>query len=106
MFMHIFNLSLELVYELLVSDTYMKHVVVSCIINIGINLFISKLLLFPTNQKSDRHLVMGNYSNAMKLDKFTGVNSKRWKTRIQLWLSATRVFWVVSNPLACWYSFR
>jgi hypothetical protein len=42
--MHIFILSLALVYELLVSYTYIKHVVVSCIIIIGINLFISKLL--------------------------------------------------------------
>jgi hypothetical protein len=96
--MHIFNLSLALVYELLVSYTYTKHVFVSCIIIIGINLFIYKLLLFPTNQKPDRHLVMGNYSNAMKPDKFTGVNSKRCQTRVQLWL--IHVFWVVSNPLA------
>ena len=98
--MRIFILSLALVYELLVSYTYIKHVVVSCIIIIGINLFISKLLLFPTIQKLDRHLVVGNYSNAMKPNKFTGVNFKRWQTRAQLWLSTMRVFWVVSNPLA------
>jgi hypothetical protein len=52
-----------------------KHVVVPFII-VEMNLFIAKLLLFPTIQKP-RHLVMGNYSNAMKLDKFTGVNFKR-----------------------------
>jgi hypothetical protein len=45
------------------------------------------------------HLMMGNYSNAMKPDKFTGVNFKRWKTRAQLWLSAMGMFWVVGNPL-------
>jgi hypothetical protein len=43
--------------------------------------------------------MMGNYSNAMKPDKFTGVNFKRWKTRAQLWLSAMGMFWVVGNPL-------
>jgi hypothetical protein len=47
--MRIFILSLALVFELLVSYTHTKHVVVSCIIIIiGINLFISKLLLFST----------------------------------------------------------
>jgi hypothetical protein len=46
MLTRIFILSLALVFELLVSYTYMKHVVVSCIIIIEINLFISKLLLF------------------------------------------------------------
>jgi hypothetical protein len=83
-----------------VSYTYIKHVAFSCIIIIGINLFISKLLLFPTIKKPDRHLVMGNYSDAMKPDKFTGVNFKRWQIRAQLWHSAMGVFWVVSNPPA------
>jgi hypothetical protein len=40
--------SLALVNELLVSYTYTKHNFVACIIIIGVNLFISKLLLFPT----------------------------------------------------------
>jgi hypothetical protein len=53
--MHTFILSLALLYELLVSCTSTKHAVVSCIIIGGINLFISKLLLFPTIQKLDRH---------------------------------------------------
>jgi hypothetical protein len=30
---------------------------------------------------------MGKYFDAIKLDKFTGVNFKRWQTRAQLWLS-------------------
>jgi hypothetical protein len=42
-------MSLVLVCELLVSYTYTKHVVVSCIIIIIINLLITKLLLFPTS---------------------------------------------------------
>jgi hypothetical protein len=46
MFICIFILSLALVYELLVSYTYTKYAVVSCIIIIEINLFISELLLF------------------------------------------------------------
>jgi hypothetical protein len=54
------------------------------------------LLLFPTIQKPDRHLVMGNYADAMKPDKFTCVKLMRWQTITQLWLSAR----VVSNPPA------
>jgi hypothetical protein len=49
----------------------MKHVAPHFII-VKINLFITKLLLFPTIQKHDSHLVMGNYSEAMKSDNFTG----------------------------------
>ena len=43
---------------------------------------------------------MAGFSDAMKPEKFTGVNFKRWQTRAQLWLSAMGVFWVVSNPPA------
>lgn len=67
---------------------------------VGINLFITKLLFIPTIQKPYRHLVMAGFSDAMKPEKFTGVNFKRWQTRAQLWLSAMGVFWVVSNPPA------
>jgi hypothetical protein len=74
-----------------------QHVVVLFII-VKIDLFITNLLLFPTIQKPDRRLVMENYSNEMKPDKFTGVNFKRCQTRAQLWFSAMGVFWVVSNP--------
>jgi hypothetical protein len=63
-----------------VDYRYVKHVVVPFII-IGINLFITRLLLFPTIQKPYRDLVTGNYSYAMKPYKFTGVNFKRWQTR-------------------------
>jgi hypothetical protein len=72
-FVLIFLQSLALDYGLLVSYSYMNHVVVPLII-VGINLFITKLLLFPTIQKPDRHLVMANHSDAMKSDKFVGVN--------------------------------
>lgn len=35
----------------------------------------------------------------MKAEKFTGVNFKRWQTRVQLWPSTMNVFWVViSGP--------
>ena len=67
---------------------------------VGINLFITKLLFIPTIQKLYRLLVMAGFSDAMKPEKFTGVNFKRWQTRAQLWLSAMGVFWVVSNPPA------
>jgi len=40
------------------------------------------------------------YTDAMKPEKFTGVNFKRWQTRAQLWLTAMGVFWVVGNPPA------
>jgi hypothetical protein len=45
-FILVFLQSLGKDYELLVSYTYKKHVVVRLII-VGINLFITKLLLFP-----------------------------------------------------------
>ena len=45
---------------------------------VGINLYIAKLLLFPAIQKPDRHLAMTKgYTDAMKPEKFTGVNIKR-----------------------------
>jgi hypothetical protein len=78
---------------------FMKHDVVHFIIA-GYILFITKLLLFPTIQKLDRHLVMANYSDAIKPDKFTGVNFKRWQMRAQLWILAKGIFWVMSNPPA------
>ena len=75
--------------------------VVSLFLVVGINLCIAKLLLFPTIQKPDRHLAMTKgYTDAMKPEKFTGVNFKRWQTRAQLWLTAMGVFWVVGNPPA------
>ena len=75
--------------------------VVSLIFIVGINLCIAKLLLFPTIQKLDRHLAMTKgYTDAMKLEKFTSVNFKRWQTRAQMWLTAMDVFWVVGNPPA------
>lgn len=63
-------------------------------------LFITKFLIYPTIQKTDRHLVIGNYSDAMKPYEFMGVNFKRWQMRAQMWLSAMGVFGVVSNPPA------
>jgi hypothetical protein len=71
---------------------------------LGIKFIITKLLFFSTFQKPDRHLVMAKsgsgYVDAMKPEKFNGVNFKRWQTKAQLWLSAIGVFWVVSNPPA------
>jgi hypothetical protein len=70
----------------------------------GIRFIITKLQLFPTFQKPDRHLVMAKsasrYADAMKPEKFNGVNFKRWQTKAQLWLSSMGVFWVVSDPPA------
>jgi hypothetical protein len=48
---------------------------------IEINVYVTKLLLFLTIQKPDRHLVMAGYSDVIKPKKFTGVNFKRWETR-------------------------
>jgi len=55
----------------------MVHVVLFLIVKI--NLCITKLLLFPTIQKPYRHLVMAGFSDAMKPEKFTAVNFKRWQ---------------------------
>jgi len=41
---------------------------------------------------------MARFADAMKPEKFAGVNFKRWQTKAQLWLSAMGVFWVVANP--------
>jgi len=72
--------------------------VVSLFLVVRINLCIAKLLLFPTIQKPDRHLAMTKgYTDAMKPEKFTGVNFKRWQTRAQLWLMDGACFgsWVI-----------
>jgi len=75
--------------------------VINLFLVVGINLCIVKLLLFPTIKKPDRHLAMTKgYTDAMKPEKFTGVNFKRWQTRAQLWLMAMGVFWVMGNPPA------
>jgi hypothetical protein len=50
----IFFQSLALVYELLVDYRYVKHDVIPFLI-VGINLFITKLLLFPIIQKPYMH---------------------------------------------------
>jgi hypothetical protein len=34
---------------------------------------------------------MGNYSDTMKLDKFTGVNFKRWQTKAQWGATVARM---------------
>jgi hypothetical protein len=58
----------------------MIYVVVLFLI-VGINFCVTKLLLFSTIQKPDRHLVMTIFSDVMKSEKFTSVNFKRWQTR-------------------------
>jgi len=101
------SLLIDLVFFMLLALGYVVPVVYSSMspavapfMIVGINLFITKLLFIPTIQKPYRHLVMAGFSDAMKPEKFTGVNFKRWQTRAQLWLSAMDVFWVVSNPPA------
>jgi len=75
--------------------------VISIFLVVRINLYIAKLLLFPTIQKLGRHLAMTKgYTDAKKQEKFTGVNFKRWQMRAQLWLTAMGVFWVMGNPPA------
>ena len=91
------SLSLSQIIVLVLNHTPMIYAVVLFLI-VRINLCVTKLLLFPTIQKPDWHLVMAGFSDAMKMVKFTGVNFKRWQTRGQLWLSAMGVFWVISNP--------
>ena len=95
----VFFLSLALVCVVPVVFSPLSLTVAPFMI-VGINWFITKLLFIPTIQKPYTHLVMAGFSDAMKPEKFTGVNFKRWQTRAQLWLSAMGVFWVVSNPPA------
>jgi hypothetical protein len=61
-FILIFLHSLSLDYELLVSYSFSKHVVVALII-VGINLFITKLLLFTT---ALRHIQLGVLDRFLK----------------------------------------
>jgi hypothetical protein len=70
------SLSLPRIVVLVINHTPMIHVVVLFLI-VGINLCITKLLLFPTIQKPYRHLVITGLSDAMKPEKFTSVNFKR-----------------------------
>ena len=93
------SLSLSRIIVLVLHHTPMIYAVVLFLL-VSTNLCVTKLLLFPTIQKPDRHLVMVVFSDAMKPEKFTGVNSKRWQTRAQLWLSAMGMFSFVSNPPA------
>jgi hypothetical protein len=94
------GVTLSQIIMLVLNHISMFHVVGLFLI-VGINLCIIKSLLFPTIQKPDRHLAMTKgYTDAMKLEKFTGVNFKRWQTRAQLWLTAMGIFWVVGNPRA------
>jgi hypothetical protein len=53
---YVFLQSLALVYELLVDYRYAKHVVVPFIID-EINLFITRLLLFPTQTTLNVYMV-------------------------------------------------
>jgi len=95
----VFFMSLALCCVVPVVYSPLSPVVASFMI-VGINLFITRLMFIPTIQKPYRHLVMAGFFDAMKPEKFTGVNFKRWQTRAQLWLSAMSVFWVVGNPPA------
>jgi hypothetical protein len=70
------SLSLPWIVMLVINHTPMVHVVLFLIV--GINLCVTKLRLFPTIQKPFRHLVMAGFSDAMKSEKFAGVNFKRW----------------------------
>jgi hypothetical protein len=55
-----------------------------------------KVLLFPTIQKPYcmHFSFMDGFIDALKPTPFTGVNFKRWKMRVILWLTAMNVFWV------------
>jgi hypothetical protein len=70
------SLSLPRIVVLVINHTPMVHVVVLFLI-VGINLCVTKLRLFPTIQKPFRHLVIAGFSDAMKSEKFAGVNFKR-----------------------------
>ena len=68
---------------------YLRNYVITKVLN---NLIIQK-----PDDEFDRHSVMkmAGFAEAMKPEKFTGVNFKRWQTRVKLCLSAMNVFCVV-----------
>jgi hypothetical protein len=72
---------------------------VSCL---GI-IFIIKVCLLLSIQKHDWHSKMGNsFVDAMKPRKFIGVNFRRWATKLDLWLIAMDIAYVlkpVDGPL-------
>lgn len=76
MLMCIFILLLALVFKLLVSYTYTKYSTVSCIIIFRINLFISKLLLFP-HSIPQNHAPAGLHREGGVLPPFDGAGGSR-----------------------------
>jgi hypothetical protein len=72
---------------------------VSCL---GI-IFIVKVCLLLSIQKLDWHFKMGNsFADAMKPGKFASVNFRRWATKLDLWLIAMDIAYVlkpVNGPL-------
>lgn len=62
---------------------------------------IQKLPNFPTIQKPYlcRKFSMTSFKTTIKLTPFIGVNFKRWQTRVILWLTAIKVYWVVDDLL-------
>jgi hypothetical protein len=66
-------------------------------------IFIAKVCLLLSIQKPDRHFKMGNsFGDAMKPGKFAGANFRRWATKLDLWLTAMDIAYVlkpVDGPL-------
>jgi hypothetical protein len=66
-------------------------------------IFIAKVCLILSIQKPNRHFKMGNsFADAMKSRKLASANFRRWVTKLDLWLIAMDIAYVlkpVDGPL-------
>jgi hypothetical protein len=77
------------------SIHFLYAIIVMVMIYLRINLKL-KLLFIPSIQKPyDRNFsFMAGFVDALRPEKFSGEQFKRWQTRVILWLSAMSVLWV------------
>jgi hypothetical protein len=72
------------------------HVVVVGIIMNILELILEIVPNYPTIQKPNcrqfPELSMAGFTDALRLDKFTGVHFKRWQYKAELWLTTMKVF--------------
>jgi hypothetical protein len=79
------------------SSMFELHVVVAVIVMFNILELIMEIVPnSPTIQKPNcrqfPELSMAGFTNALRLDKFTGLHFKRWQYKAELWLTTMKVF--------------
>jgi hypothetical protein len=70
------------------------HVMSYALFRIKINRILS---LIPTIQKLDRAFSVAGFAAQLKPNMFDGTNYKRWVGRVQLWLMAMNVWFIVQR---------